>query len=172
MPERHLATYLNDHLAGSVAVLELLEHFEKEFAGTSEGRFLAEIRADITTDRRDLEGLMARLEVPQSGPRKAAAWLAEKFNRVKLGMDDTAGGPLRLLEVLEAVAVGLHGQCGMWAALEAASEDAPALRGTDYRALEKRAQEQRSRVEVERLKAARAALADADPTGGSAVAKN
>ena len=158
MAKGHLATYLNDHLAGSVVVIELLEHFEKEYAGTEEGAFLVAMRASITASRRDLEDLMKRLDVAVSRPRKAAAWLAEKFTQLKLGMDDTAGGTLRLLEVVEAVAVGLAGQSALWRALAAASDVDPSLRGTDYRGLEERAEGLRLRVEAMRLNAARAAF--------------
>jgi hypothetical protein len=35
MANEHLAAYLNDHLAGSVAAVELLEDLEKAHAGTA-----------------------------------------------------------------------------------------------------------------------------------------
>ena len=66
MSEQHLATYLNDHLAGAVAALELLEHLGKAHADTPTGRFAAELRADIAADRKELEALMARLQAPIS----------------------------------------------------------------------------------------------------------
>jgi hypothetical protein len=44
--------YLNDHLAGSVTALELLEHLEKTHAGTTMERFAAELRrATLQTAR-------------------------------------------------------------------------------------------------------------------------
>jgi hypothetical protein len=159
MAGQHAATYLNDHLAGSVAALELLEHLERAHAGTPVASFAAGLRADILADRQQLEALMTRLEVAASRPRKAAAWLAEKATELKLGLDDAAGGPLRLLEVCDAVSVGIEGKRLLWRALAAAAEAAPRLRGTDYARLEQRADEQRGRVEAVRLEAARAALA-------------
>ena len=101
---------------------------------------------------------MARLGVPTSAPRRAAAWLAEKLTELKLRLDDPAGGPLRLLETLEAVSVGIEGKRLLWLALAAAAESAPELRVTDYGRLERRAEEQRQRVEVLRPEAARTAL--------------
>ena len=38
MTDPNLATYLNDHLAGAVAALELLEHLEKAHAGAPVAR--------------------------------------------------------------------------------------------------------------------------------------
>src|SRR6059058_4019514 len=108
MSDQHVATYLNDHLAGAVVALELLDHLEKAHTGTATGSFAAELRADIAADRKELEGLMARLHVSASPPRKAAAWLAEKVTELKLRLDDPAGGSLRLLETLDAVSVEIE----------------------------------------------------------------
>lgn len=158
MADKHLATYLNDHLAGSTSALELLGHLEKSHAGTDTGRFVAALRADIEADQRELEGLIARLGVAASAPRKAAAWLAEKGAELKLRLDDSAGGALRLLEALEALSLGIEGKRLLWRSLAAAAGDVPGLRGTDYGRLEQRAEEQRRRVEAARLDAARVAL--------------
>jgi hypothetical protein len=158
MPDEHIATYLNDHLAGSEAALELLEHLEAAHTGTDLGRFAAELRADVAADRQELETLMGRLHVAESRTRKVTAWLAEKATQLKLRMDDPSGGEFRLLESLEALSLGIEGKGGLWRALAAAAEDAPALQIADYARLERRAEEQRGRVEVERLKAAKRAI--------------
>ena len=57
------------------------------------------------------------------------AWLAEKSIALKLRVDDNACGPLRLLESLEAVALGIHGKSGMWRSLNTAAENFPPLQG-------------------------------------------
>jgi hypothetical protein len=158
MAEQHVATYLNDHLAGSVSALELLQHLERAHAGTPVATFATELRTDILADRQELEALMAQLKLAVSRPRKAAMWLAEKVTELKLELDDPAGGALRLLEVCEAVSVGIEGKRLLWRALAAAAEATSRLRTTDYARLEKRAEEQRRRVEAVRLEAARAAL--------------
>src|SRR5438045_4199193 len=98
MSKQHLATYLNDHLAGSVTALELLEYLEKEQGGRVLEHSLAALRADITEDRGRLEALMKQSGVPASLVRKAAAWLAEKAAEVKLRADDPDRGALLLLE--------------------------------------------------------------------------
>jgi hypothetical protein len=159
MANEHLATYLNDHLSGSIAAIELLEHLESAYAGKELERFFAELRKDIEADRRELERLMERLEIAHSLPRKAGAWIAGKFADLKMRLDDSARGPLRLLESLEAVELGISGKLALWRALVAAVEIAPALRGAlDYQRLAERATEQIERVELYRLEAARAAF--------------
>jgi hypothetical protein len=158
MADEHIATYLNDHLAGSVVALELLEHLEAAHAGTDLGRFAARLRADVAADRRELEALMERLDAGQSRTRKASAWLAEKVTEFKLRLDDRTGGALHRLEALEAVALGIDGKSALWRALAAAAENEPLLRLADYERLKQRAEEQRDRVETVRLEAARSAL--------------
>jgi hypothetical protein len=157
MANEHLATYLNDHLAGSVVALELLEHLEVQ-ADTALERFLAELRADVAADRQELEALMDRLHVATSRPRRVTAWLTEKITEVKLRLDDPADGALRLLEGLEAVGIGIAGKRALWRALAAVVEAVPELQGVDFARLEQRAEEQHRRVEVIRLDTAKAAF--------------
>jgi hypothetical protein len=158
MADDHLATYLNDHLAGSTAAIELMEDLEASHPGTEIARAISQIRADVEADRRELQGLIDRLSVSESGPRKAEAWLAGKFAELKLRIDDSARGPLRLLESLEVLSLGIEGKLLLWHALAAAAEVSPKLRGMDYERLAERAKKQRLRVEPMRLEAAKAAL--------------
>ena len=156
MSKEHLATYLNDHLAGSVAAVEILEHLEAE--ATDLIPHLGRLRADIETDRQHLKNLMNRLGILESPVRKVGGWIVDKLNEVKLEMDDESSGTLRRLERLEAVAVGIHGKLALWSALNAAAAIAPELRGPDYERLAQRAEEQRRQVEVFRVQAACSAL--------------
>jgi hypothetical protein len=163
MAGEHLATYLNDHLAGSSAALEILDHLEAVHAERDLGPFVAPLRAEVAADRQELAALMSRLDVAESRTRKASAWFAEKLAELKLRLDDPAGGALRLLEALEALSLGIEGKRGLWGALATAAEDAPALQGVDYTRLGRRAEEQRGQVEALRLKAARRALVPGQP---------
>jgi hypothetical protein len=158
MAAQHLQTYLNDHLAGAEVAVGLLDHLERARAGTPVAGFAADLRAEIVADRRELVAVMARLHVAVSRPRKAAAWFTEKVSELKLRLDDPGGGPLRLLEILEAVSIGIEGKRLLWCALGTAKEQTPALRETDLERLQQRAAEQRDAVEVVRREAARAAL--------------
>ena len=160
MADDHIATYLNDHLAGSVVALELLEHLEAAHKGTPLESFFAGLRVDIEADRKELESLMNTLGISESRTRKASAWLTEKVTELKLRLDDSeAAGSLRLLESIEAVALGIDGKRALWRSLAAAAEVDPRLKALDYERLERRAEEQHSRAETVRLDAAKKALA-------------
>jgi hypothetical protein len=156
MANEHIATYLNDHLAGSVIALELLDHLASTQVELS--AFFKQLRADIDADQDELKKLMASLDLAESRTRKASAWLAEKMTELKLRFDDPKGGPLRLFESLEALSLGIEGKRSLWMALMAAAEKSPALRTLDYERLMQRAQEQRDRVETQRIEMARKAL--------------
>ena len=158
MANESLATYLNDHLAGSVVALKLLNHLEEDGAGTAQASILADVHADIAADRQELEAFMAQRGITVSEPRKATGWLVEKLSEIKLHLDDAGDGALRRLEALETIALGIAGKEALWHALAAAAEDAPELNGLDYARLGQRAATQREVVESLRLHAAKAAL--------------
>jgi Xaa-Pro aminopeptidase len=158
MTNPRLAIYLNDHLAGAVAALEMLENLREAHAGSALAQVLVELQSDIEADRDELEALMARLAVVESRPRKVAGWLGEKAAQLKLRLDDSVGGAMRLFESLEVLSLGIEGKHGLWRTLATLAEGVPELRGVDYASLIERAKAQRLQVEIERLRAAVAAL--------------
>lgn len=158
MADEHIATYLNDHLAGATAAVELLEHLETAHAESGVGQAAAGLRAEIEADRQELRAVMDRLEIGESRARKASGWLGSKVTELKLRLDDRSGGDLHLFESLEVLSLGIEGKHGLWRALMAAAQDTPGLRVADYESLARRAVEQRSQVEAMRLEAARKAL--------------
>ena len=50
MTNKYLAIYLIDHLAGSVAAIELLKDLEAAYADTALAGFFAELQTDIAAD--------------------------------------------------------------------------------------------------------------------------
>jgi hypothetical protein len=156
MSKEYLATYLNDHLTCSVQEVEILDHLADEIPDLAV--FSQTLKPDIEADRQQLQTLMDRLNVSESRVRKVGGWVAERFAEVKLTMDDKSRGPLRRLERLEVLALGIEGKIALWRALGAAADIDSQLSGVDYEHLVLRAKEQRRHVEVARLEAARLAL--------------
>ena len=152
-----LTTYLNDHLAGSVAALELVDRLTRLCRGTERERIFRTLQAEIEEDQEVLKQLLRAVGGKESKVRKAAAWLSEKIGEAKLELDDTGGGELRLLEALEALGLGIQGKLGLWRALAVASAR-PELGRLDFPRLERRAQDQFDRVETLRLQVARSAF--------------
>ncbi|MEY2540687.1 MAG: hypothetical protein QOI22_289 [Verrucomicrobiota bacterium] len=150
-----LATYLNDHIAGSVAAIELLDHLIKEQAGKRLEKFLVDIRDEVNADQEVLRELIRKLAVEESPVRKAGAWMVEKLGRAKITFGGDDPGGLGLLQAFEGLALGITGKKLLWRALSTIEANAPQLQGIDLERLEQRAQEQFERVEKERLHLAR-----------------
>jgi hypothetical protein len=156
MSKEHLATYLNDHLMGAFAAIELVDQLASE--ATDLKPFLEGLKADIEADCQEVINLMDRLEIPQSRMRKASGWIAEQVAEAKFAMADDS---LRRLERLEAVSLGIQGKLSLWRALYAASKVDTRLQSLDYEGLTERARDQRDRIEALRIDAARSALTSA-----------
>ena len=157
MPHHHLGIYLNDHLAGSAAALELLAELR-----SAEGldKWTADLRAEIVADRDELEELMQHATIAPSTTRQAVAWVSEKLAQLKTRVDDPGGGLLRRLELIEVLALGIDGKRALWAALQVAAEHEAVLRGVNYPRLIARADDQRRTVEAQRLQVAAQALSN------------
>jgi hypothetical protein len=150
-----LTKYLNDHLAGAVGALELLDRLIDACEGKPLANFFQKLRADIHEDQEQLKELIQKLGVEESAVRKAGAWIAEKLSRAKIGLGESSDGETGLFLALEALILGITGKRSLWRALRAASQNVPQLARLDYTGLEKRAIEQCERVEAKRLEIAR-----------------
>jgi len=155
MSKHDLTIYLNDHLAGSVGALELVDHLIETYRGKPLEQFFKDLRDEIDADQSTLEKLIETLGAKESAMRKAGAWVAEKLSRAKIRLSDSQEGQMGLLHALEGLVLGITGKRGLWDALAAAAETMPELRELDYARLENRAIEQRDRIEAKRLEVAR-----------------
>jgi hypothetical protein len=158
MSRDSLITYLNDHLAGSVAALELLDHLIRLQQGAAVEQALAAVRTEVEEDQQTLQSLLHDVGGKESRVRQAAAWLTEKLGQAKLRLDDPGSGELQVLEALETLALGIQGKAALWRALGAASAQVAPARHLDFAALEERAQNQFQRIDRLRLQAAPVAL--------------
>ena len=150
-----LVTYLNDHLAGSTAALQLLDHLVEESDPDESRKFFSTLRAEIAEDRGMLEDLVRRIGDRPSPLRNIGGWLAEKVGRLKLKLDDPLEDSLKDLEALEVLALGIHGKKALWSALTLVAAGVPQWADVNFARLEQRAAEQEERVEVRRLDAVR-----------------
>ena len=152
-----LAIYLNDHLAGATAGVELARRLRASNEDDPEfGPVLAEICTEIEADRETLKAAMDQLEVGQSKLKPLAAVLGERAGRLKLNGQLRGYSPLSRLDELELLQIGVVGKRRLWRALERTHPgDLP---GFDLGALAERATEQLRRLEALHLKAAVLAL--------------
>jgi hypothetical protein len=152
-----LAIYLNDHLAGATAGVELARRLQRSNEKDPEfGPALAEVRAEIEADRETLGAMMDRLGVGRSKLKPLATILGERLGRLKLNGQLRGYSPLSRLDELELLQIGVAGKRRLWRALE--RTHAGDLPGFDLGALAEAATGQLTRLEALHLKAAALAL--------------
>jgi hypothetical protein len=155
---KDLDSYLNDHLAGSVAALELIAHCAHLYKGRPVGGFFTKMYAQIATDQSTLRNLMSRLGIEESKVRQAGAWAGEKLGRALLAIAGNEPDGLGLLLALEGLIMGIVGKGLLWRALAAANLSK--LESFDFEKLWRRAAEQIKRAQAEQVRSARRALVD------------
>jgi hypothetical protein len=151
--------YLNDHLAGATAGVEIARRATKSNRGSEYEEFLAALSEEIDSDRRTLRATMDELGVGVDRAKQAAAWSAEKLGRLKPNGRLGGYSPLSRLVELEFLTLGITGKLAMWRVI-ADTVDTSRVSADIGRMIE-RAERQRSEVEPHRLRAAEHAFGDA-----------
>ena len=78
MNEQNLFAYLNDHLAGSVGALELLDHMRESAQEDDFRLFCSALYAEIESDQMVLKDVISKLGASEGTIKKVGAWLMEK----------------------------------------------------------------------------------------------
>jgi hypothetical protein len=167
MPADALRRYLEDHLAGSVAALQLMETLADHARGRPLEQKLRGLHYEVIEEQERLKAILARLDGEESSLKRATAWLTEKLHRGRLALVERADPALALLEGLESLALGLQGKLALYRALEDIAPDEPRLGGYPFAALQARTMIQHAMVEQERMAAARAAFGDRGGSSGA-----
>jgi hypothetical protein len=149
-----LTTYVNDHLAASVAALEMLDRLIEHPVEPDDARFFTALRDELRREQDELRRTLERLDASESTVRQAAGWLAEKAGALKLRWDDPSAIGLRRFQSLETLAVGIFAKLSMWRAMAAVADGIPALQPLDLSGLARQAERQHAEVERRRVAAA------------------
>ncbi|MBD3011301.1 MULTISPECIES: hypothetical protein [unclassified Streptomyces] len=141
---RMLGIYLNDHLAGATAGMELARRTAREHRQSPLGGDLEDVAAQIMEDREALLTVMADLEVPVRRYKVYGGWLGEKAGRLKPnGRLRRRSGLSTVLE-LESLRIGVEGKALLWHGLLAAADEDPRLDPDRLTELLNRARRQRA----------------------------
>jgi hypothetical protein len=160
---RLIAIYLNDHLAGSTAGVELARRALGANRGTPFETPLERLATELDEDRAVLVDVMGRLGVARDPLKVWAAWAAEKLGRAKLNGRLAGYSPYSRVLELEVLGLGVEGKRALWRALERIAGEDARLTGVDLAALARRAEAQRRLIERERLRAAEIAFGAPEP---------
>jgi hypothetical protein len=158
--------YLNDHLAGATAGLELARRVARSGQLPGDDGAWHRLAGELAEDRRALLGFMAALGIPARGYKVWAAWLGEKAGRLKPNGHVLARSALSSLEELEILRLGVEGKAAGWRTLrELAGRDQRITAG-QLDELGRRAERQAAFLEESRVRAARQVIAASGITGG------
>jgi hypothetical protein len=159
-PDKLLSIYLNDHLAGSTAGVQLARRLHASNRDDpSFGAPLADVRAEVETDLETLKEAMQRLGVSRSSAKPAVAWIGERLGRLKPNGQLTGYSPLSRVVELELLLIGITGKKRMWSVVEQTHGAGLAI---DFGRLIDRAERQRTRVAELHAEAAAIAFAPTD----------
>lgn len=151
-----LAVYLNDHLAGSVAALQMMDRLCEVHEDEANRSVIATLREAVASDQRILQNLLVSIGATESVIAKALAWVGEHASRVKLSVERQDDAGVMFFEAIEALALGFHGRQALWHMLDAIEGSLQS--GYDFRALSEAVSEQILVLEQMRLEAGRNAF--------------
>jgi hypothetical protein len=142
-----LSGYLNDHLAGAAAALQLAERRRARERDSSLGDMLHVLIGEIREDRDDLERVIGALGAKFDPVKPASARGVELIASLRMSLPvlGTGNAAASRLEEIEVLSVGIEGKRLMWGALAALGD--PRLEAFDFATLQRRATEQRSRLD-------------------------
>lgn len=163
MDQKLLGIYLNDHLLGATAGIELVKRAAKNNSNNHFGDKLDALSAEIQSDEATLRKIMDDLGISEDVLKRAVAFVGERIGRLKLNGQLTGYSPLSRLVELEGLRIGIEGKLALWRSLKHVSDSLP-LGIADLDELARRAEDQIDRVEAMRLEAAALALAAPEDT--------
>jgi hypothetical protein len=139
--------YLNDHLAGAAAAIQLAERFQAREGDTALGRVLHALVVGIREDREDLDHVVQALGGQPKPVKRAGALGLELLASLRMSLPilGTGSSEASRLEEIEVLILGLEGKRMMWAALATLMD--PRLEQFDLARLERRASEQREQLQ-------------------------
>jgi hypothetical protein len=152
-PHHWLGIYLNDHLAGATAGVELARRVAGSHRDPEHRKRLSGLAVDIAADRQALLALMGSAGVPVRGHKIFAGWVAEKATRLKPNANFLTRSPLSDLIELETLYLGIQGKAAGWRVLLAASANDGLVDRQRLRVLLDRAGDQLAVVEELRIQA-------------------
>lgn len=149
-----LGIYLNDHLAGATAGVDLFRRAAAPHRGSELGNTLERLLAEVAEDRTALLDMMNVLGVPVRRYKVYAAWAAEKAGRLKLNGHLLKRSPLSTLVELEAMRLGVEGKEAGWRTLQIMADRNGRIDATRLDGLLTRARQQAETLEELRVAAA------------------
>jgi hypothetical protein len=148
-----IGVYLNDHLAGSTAGIELVRRAARSQRHWEAAEVLERLAEEIAEDRAELIGMMRVLGVQVRRYKVCAGWAVEKLGRVKVNRRLVRRSPLSDVIELEALRLGIEGKEAGWKLLRRLADRDDRLDTAHLDRLIDRARNQAETIEDLRMRA-------------------
>jgi hypothetical protein len=152
--DKLLTSYLNDHLTGASAGVELFRRAARNHRDDEMGGQLADLAREVEDDRTQLTGIMDTLQVRRNPASVLIGVAAERLGRFKPNGYVVRRSPLSDVVELEGMRVGVAGKLGCWETLLALAVEDSRLDRTALEALVRRANDQYDRIRTLHLRVA------------------
>jgi hypothetical protein len=157
MAQQPIHVYLNDHLAGATAGVDLVKQAAERHDGEL-GEFFAQLADEISADHNTLTSLMDQMDAHHSGAKEVLAKAGSEISEAKFSGESMNDPEFGTFLTLETLSIGVEGKLCMWKALKVVEDGHPELKSAGIDALIDRAQAQRDKLESKRLEVAGSAL--------------
>lgn len=157
MNDKRLRIYLNDHLALMVGEMELAARCHRSNKGTSLGRFLEVLEADLADQESKLKDVIDKVDGKggiESKVKQGAAWFTEKLGRFKLNDSLLTYSALSRVVELETLAAAAQERVALWDSLAALMEADHRLQKFDCFALRDQSKKLLTKLNSRRRRAA------------------
>ncbi|WP_328403630.1 hypothetical protein OHS70_33235 [Streptomyces sp. NBC_00390] len=170
MHHKSLQIYLNDHLAGATAGVELSRRIARAHQSSARAGELQRLADDIAEDRESLLDLMELLDVRPHRYKVYGGWAGEKVARLKPNGRLYHRSGLSTLIELETLRLGIQGKQQLWQALTGPASASGRFEASRLDTLKDRAKDQMTTVDALHRTAASRVLVlhdDRGPEGGA-----
>lgn len=156
MNVENLGFYLNNHLAGAVAGIELVRKIVEETRDSESGAWFGRFLAELEEDRETVRRLLREIGRSEDTVKKLGGWVMEKVAAGRLSSMAGDSTHLRRVVEIEGILLGTQGRITMWRLLERLHDDRR-LAVADFTFLRQRGERQAE--ELERFRQEQAAAA-------------
>ena len=123
--QARLATYLQDHYAGSSAGIELFRRAADQQTDAVVRTALTAMAEKVEHERTVLTKYLAFVDAKPDPVKNAGAWVAEKLGRFKPNGELVRRSPLSDVMELEMLRIAVEGKGAGWRVLRALADDQP-----------------------------------------------
>lgn len=150
----NLESYLNHHLAGAEGGYRIAARLAETATDPAEKIFFHGLRDTIAEERGSLEEMITDAEFEVKTLQKVTGAAASRISLWGMAMEGSDNGDLGRFEMVELLAIGIHGKHLLWKIMRNLSLTSPFWNEHDFEKLTENAAAQEASIEIYRTQEA------------------